>query len=98
MRHPRAATGAELQAEAFGFRKIVALHFAFARFPAKRLRLDEAVRRMCRARRFAAARAMAIHEALERQLNLICDLFAQTASRSLHGKSPECSTVVRRCR
>ena len=80
MRHFRSAMGAELQAEAFGLGQIVAFHRALALRPAEGFGLHEAVGGMRRTGGFAAARAMAIHEPLERQLDFILHRFAKTAS------------------
>src|SRR6185437_12901967 len=69
-----------LQPEALGLGHIIAFHLALAADPAERFRFHEAIRGVRRTGGFAAARAMAIHEPLERHVHFILDRFAKTAS------------------
>ena len=67
--------GAELQSEAFGLGKVVALHLALTLRPTEGFGFDEAVGGMRRTGGFAAAPAMAIHETFERHFDFVLHLF-----------------------
>src|SRR5690242_2076078 len=96
MRQRRSAIGADRGREATRLRQVEPAHLGLAAGPAEGRGLDHRIGGIGAARRLAAARAVAVDEALEGEIHLVADPATEAASadhsRPAHASPPSTKT------